>query len=81
MLTATRSLDAWLERIERLHPSEIELGLDRIAAVRDRLPLAMDFPVILVGGTNGKGSVCAVLESIYHSAGFVTGLYTSPHLL
>ncbi len=57
------------------------MGLERVAAVRDRMNLRPDFPVILVGGTNGKGSTCAVLESIYHHAGYQVGLYTSPHLL
>ncbi len=57
------------------------MGLERVAAVRDRLSLRPAFPVILVGGTNGKGSTCAVLESIYHRAGYEVGLYTSPHLI
>ena len=75
------SLSAWLDRIEGLHPWSIELGLERVAAVRDRMQLSDSFPVILVGGTNGKGSTCAMLESIYHNAGYDTGLYTSPHLM
>ena len=49
--------------LERLHPATIELGLERVAAVRDRLGLAPEFPLITVGGTNGKGSTCAMLES------------------
>jgi dihydrofolate synthase/folylpolyglutamate synthase len=77
----TRSLSAWLDRIERLHPADIDLGLERVGAVRDRLHIDPAFPVILVGGTNGKGSACAMLESIFRSAGHSTGLYTSPHLL
>ena len=80
MLATTRSLSDWLDRIERLHPNDIELGLERVAAVRDRLHIDPAFPVILVGGTNGKGSTCAMLEAIYSSAGYTTGLYTSPHL-
>jgi dihydrofolate synthase / folylpolyglutamate synthase len=64
-----------------LHPSSIELGLDRVAAVRDRLGLAPRFPVITVGGTNGKGSTCAMLESCLRCAGYETGCYMSPHLL
>jgi dihydrofolate synthase / folylpolyglutamate synthase len=64
-----------------LHPSSIELGLDRVAAVRDRLGLAPKFPVIAVGGTNGKGSTCAMLESCLRRAGYKTGCYMSPHLL
>ena len=81
MLTTTASLSDWLDRIERLHPASIELGLERVAAVRDRLHISPGFPLILVGGTNGKGSVCAMLEAIYRNAGFGAGLYTSPHLL
>jgi dihydrofolate synthase/folylpolyglutamate synthase len=81
VLATTRSLSDWLDRIERLHPTEIELGLERVGAVCDRLQIDPAFPLILVGGTNGKGSTCAMLEAIYRSAGYATGLYTSPHLL
>lgn len=78
---APRSLGDWLAHLERLHPSTIALGLERVAVVRDRLGLRFDCPVIVVGGTNGKGSVCAMLESILAAAGYRTGLYTSPHLV
>lgn len=81
VLASTDSLPAWLERIERLHPASIEMGLDRVATVWHRMRMSPTFPVILVGGTNGKGSTCAMLESIYRKAGYLTGLYTSPHLL
>ena len=81
MLATTRSLTDWLDRIERLHAATIDLGLERIAQVRDRMQMRPDFPVILVGGTNGKGSTCAFLDAIYRSSGYVTGLYTSPHIL
>ncbi|MCX7893219.1 MAG: bifunctional tetrahydrofolate synthase/dihydrofolate synthase [Burkholderiales bacterium] len=74
-------LAGWLERIERLHPKTIELGLDRVATVRDRMGLALEAPVITVAGTNGKGSTCALLESILAAARYRVGLYTSPHLL
>jgi len=57
------------------------LGLDRVALVRDRLGLRPSFPLIAVGGTNGKGSVCAYLESMLTAAGYRVGCYTSPHLL
>lgn len=75
------SLASWLIRLEQLHPSTIELGLDRVCKVKDALGLAPDFPLIIVGGTNGKGSTCAFLEAILLAAGYKTGLYTSPHLL
>jgi dihydrofolate synthase/folylpolyglutamate synthase len=75
------TLDGWLERIERLHHRTIDLSLDRVRAVADRLAIGFDCPVFTVGGTNGKGSTCAMLESILRAAGYRTGLYTSPHLL
>src|SRR5690242_17080946 len=59
----------------------IDMGLDRVEAVRDRLLVQPRFPIITVGGTNGKGSTCAMLDSCLRCAGYRTGLYTSPHLL
>lgn len=75
------TLADWLSHLESLHPKTIALGLERVDEVRKRLKLTPDFPVITVGGTNGKGSVCAMLEAILHAAGYRVGLYTSPHLL
>jgi len=76
------TLDAWLAWQETLHPSEIELGLERVAAVLRRLHLAPPpFAVITVGGTNGKGSTVAMLEAILRAGGYRVGAYTSPHLL
>jgi dihydrofolate synthase / folylpolyglutamate synthase len=75
-------LDAWLTWQSSLHPKNIELGLDRVATVWARLgPNPLPFPVITVGGTNGKGSCVAMLEAIYSAAGFHTACYTSPHLI
>jgi dihydrofolate synthase / folylpolyglutamate synthase len=76
-----KTLADWLIYLESLHPKTIALGLERVAQVKQRLNLQPDFPVIVVGGTNGKGSVCAMLESILHAAGYRVGCYTSPHLL
>jgi len=76
-----RSLADWLEYIERQHPQPIALGLDRVHEVLAALKISISCPVITVGGTNGKGSTCAVLEAILNFAGYRTGLYTSPHLL
>jgi dihydrofolate synthase/folylpolyglutamate synthase len=76
-----KSLADWLSHLESLHPKTIALGLERVAQVKQRLNLEPDFPVVIVGGTNGKGSVCAMLESILHAAGYKVGCYTSPHLL
>ena len=76
------SLHEWLDWQEGLHPSTIELGLERVAEVFKRLHSSLpSIPVITVAGTNGKGSSVALLESIYQQAGYQTGVYTSPHLL
>ncbi len=80
-MTSPTTLPAWLSYLESLHPKTIELGLARVATVKNRMQLQPDFPVIIVGGTNGKGSVCAMLEAMYRAAGFRVGCYTSPHLL
>jgi len=76
------SLTRWLERIQQLHPQEIDLGLDRVRAVADRLGLKRPAPfVITVTGTNGKGSHVAALDALFRHAGLRVGCYTSPHLL
>lgn len=75
------TLEDWLAHLERLHPKTIELGLDRVRAVQDKLNLFPDFPIITVGGTNGKGSTCAFLEAMLLAAGYRVGCYTSPHLI
>jgi dihydrofolate synthase/folylpolyglutamate synthase len=77
------TLSDWLLHCERLHPQTIELGLERVRAVAQRLQLAgsLGCPVVTVAGTNGKGSTCAMLEAIYQAAGYRTGVYTSPHLV
>ncbi|MDD4963957.1 MAG: bifunctional folylpolyglutamate synthase/dihydrofolate synthase [Gallionella sp.] len=75
------TLPDWLTHLESLNRKTISLGLDRVAEVKQRMNLSPDFPVIVVGGTNGKGSVCAMLESILFAAGYRVGCYTSPHLL
>ena len=77
----SNTLNDWLTHLESLHPKTIALGLERVAQVKQRLNLRPDFPIIIVGGTNGKGSVCALLEAILHAAGYKVGCYTSPHLL
>ncbi|NWF48086.1 bifunctional tetrahydrofolate synthase/dihydrofolate synthase [Hydrogenophaga sp. D2P1] len=78
---ALNTLEDWLAHCERLHPVTIDMGLDRVQRVAQRMGLAMDCPVITVAGTNGKGSTCAMLEAIYGEAGYRTGVYTSPHLV
>lgn len=81
MQNPARTLADWLTHLESLHPKAIDLGLERVTQVKDRLGIAFACPVITVGGTNGKGSTCAMLESILLQAGYRVGLYTSPHLL
>lgn len=74
-------LASWLAYLERLHPKAIAMGLERVNRVWQRLSLSPDFPIITVAGTNGKGSTCAMLESILTCAGYRVACYSSPHLL
>lgn len=79
-----KTLEDWLHHLEGLHPkgqAGIELGLERIRLVKAALGQTQHCPVIIVGGTNGKGSTCAYLENIIDRAGYKVGCYTSPHLL
>lgn len=76
------TLEQWLTWQETLHPKIIDLGLERVKRVAQRLGLASpSHRVITVGGTNGKGSSVAFLETILRAAGYRVGTYTSPHLL
>jgi len=75
------TLQQWLEKIEGFHPAEIDMGLARVQAVAKTMGLAFKVPVIMVAGTNGKGSTCALLEAILGQAGYKVGLFTSPHLI
>ncbi len=76
------TLEQWLAWQESLHPSEIDLGLERLRLVARRLGLERPARhVVSVAGTNGKGSSVAMLEAIYRAAGYRVGAYTSPHLL
>ena len=75
------NLEEWLAHCERLHPKTIDMTLERVIAVRDRLGLRFEAPVVVVAGTNGKGSTCAMLESIALQNGYKVGLYIKPHLV
>jgi dihydrofolate synthase/folylpolyglutamate synthase len=75
------TLADWLAHCERLHPKTIELTLDRVAGVKAKLGIVFAAPTIIVAGTNGKGSTCAMLESIALAAGYRVGLYSKPHLV
>jgi dihydrofolate synthase/folylpolyglutamate synthase len=74
------TLDAWLAYLETLHPKAIAMGLDRVRAVATHLDAGISCPVVTVAGTNGKGSTCAMLESVLRCTGYATGVYASPHL-
>ena len=79
---ASASLSDWLAWLEKLHPVDIEMGLDRVSKVAKQARLTEQTPTIItVGGTNGKGSVVAMLTACYLAAGFSVGAYTSPHLV
>jgi dihydrofolate synthase/folylpolyglutamate synthase len=75
------SLGEWLAHCEWLHPTEIDMTLERTLRVKHRLGLTFGVPVIAVAGTNGKGSTCAMLEAIALQAGYRVGLYSKPHLV
>jgi dihydrofolate synthase/folylpolyglutamate synthase len=81
MQTHPNTLADWLVLLETMHPKAIDMGLERVMQVKNALAIQFACPVIIVGGTNGKGSTCAMLESILLQAGYRVGLYTSPHLL
>lgn len=74
-------LSDWLAWMETLHPTPMELGLERVRHVAGRLGLLASFPpTVLVGGTNGKGSTVSFLEATLAAAGYRVGTFTSPHL-
>lgn len=78
----SRSLADWLSYLEQLHPSAIDMGLERSREVARRLGLGKPAPLtITVTGTNGKGSTCAFLASLLRQQGLRVGVYSSPHLL
>jgi folylpolyglutamate synthase/dihydrofolate synthase len=76
-----RSLAQWLTYIDGLHARTMDLGLERVRQVRDQLALVPSFPILMVAGTNGKGSTCAFLTATLVAAGYRVGTYTSPHLV
>jgi dihydrofolate synthase/folylpolyglutamate synthase len=80
-MTTFEHLEDWLKHLETAHPVGIDMGLARIGQVKAALGLSFACPVITVGGTNGKGSTCALLETILLRSGYRVGCHTSPHLL
>jgi dihydrofolate synthase / folylpolyglutamate synthase len=80
-MTSFATLDAWLAHLETGQAVGVDMDLTHIGRVKDDLGLSFDCPVITVSGTNGKGSTCAILETVLLRAGYRVGCYTSPHLL
>jgi len=80
-MTSPVTLQDWLAHCARLHPKTMDLSLERTVEVARRLGVAFSVPVITVAGTNGKGSTCAMIESIARHAGYRTGLYQKPELV
>ena len=78
---ALNTLADWLAHCAAMHPKTMDLSLERTAEVARRLEIRFSVPVITVAGTNGKGSTCAMLESIARNAGYRTGLYQKPELV
>ena len=82
MSTLPTTLPDWLALLESRHAeTHIDMGLDRVRAVKERMQLAFSCPVIMVAGTNGKGSTCAMLEAMLLQSGYRVGLYIKPHFL
>ena len=74
-------LNEWLDYIGKIHEKPMDLGLERMKDMIARMGIEFICPVFTVAGTNGKGSTCALLESVLRYAGYRVGMHTSPHLL
>ena len=81
MNSAGKPLSDWLSWLETLSPTEIDLGLERVERVLDRLSLRLPKTVFHVAGTNGKGSCIAMLGALLDKSDARVGLYTSPHIV
>jgi dihydrofolate synthase/folylpolyglutamate synthase len=81
MLPAGSPLSDWLTLLETLSPKEIDLGLERVQSVLERLSPELPAKVLLIAGTNGKGSSVAMTEALLSAAGYRVGAYTSPHII
>ena len=76
-----KTLDNWLEWQQSLNLNEIDLSLDRINAVKEKVGFQQpDIDIFLVAGTNGKGTTVHLIESFLIKRGLNVGVYTSPHL-
>ncbi|MGB5447845.1 MAG: folylpolyglutamate synthase/dihydrofolate synthase family protein [Woeseiaceae bacterium] len=81
MLPAGSPLSDWLTWLETLSPKEIDLGLERVQSVLEKLSIEIPENVLLIAGTNGKGSSVAMCEALLCAAGYRVGAYTSPHVI
>ncbi len=80
MLPDGAPLSDWLSWLETCSPNEIELGLERVNVVLERLGLDPPEHLLLIAGTNGKGSCVAMTQSLLLASGVSVGAYTSPHV-
>lgn len=81
-MASASTLAAWEQRLNTLDPTHIELGLERVAEVKQRLFADLEIPpVVIIAGTNGKGSTVALMQACLQQAGYRVGCYTSPHLI
>ena len=79
---SSKNLGQWLSYLESIHPSAIDMGLDRVKAVAKAMKLSLDDSlVITVAGTNGKGTTCRLLEQALLAQGKTVAVYSSPHLI
>jgi dihydrofolate synthase/folylpolyglutamate synthase len=81
MLPAGSPLSDWLTWLETLSPKEIDLGLERVQSVLEHLSLELPANVLLIAGTNGKGSCVAICDGLLRASGYRVGAYTSPHMI
>jgi dihydrofolate synthase/folylpolyglutamate synthase len=80
-MTTPQNLADWLAHCAAMHPKTMDLSLERTVQVAKVLGIHFEMPVITVAGTNGKGSTCAMIESIARHAGYRVGLYQKPELV
>ncbi len=80
-MSTPQNLDDWLAHCAAMHPKTMDLSLERTVQVAKALGIHFEMPVITVAGTNGKGSTCAMLESMARHAGYRVGLYQKPELV
>ncbi len=77
-----RSLNDWLDWQQKLHPKNIDFKIERIKSVYKKLKIdRIAKKIIIVAGTNGKGSTVAILESLLHESKYKVGSFTSPHIV